>query len=179
MKSIYFFPLLLLVAAGAGTAGYWVQHRESTTQLTLSAHRPDFQLLDLEGKIRKNAEWDGKIVIVNFWATWCPPCIAEIPIFIELQQQYEKQGIQFIGIAIDQLESVQNFAKKQQINYPILIGNNNDEAISISRNFGNDLGALPFTAIINQRGEVVLRHRGEIERQEIEKVILPLFKSPI
>jgi thiol-disulfide isomerase/thioredoxin len=176
MKPFYFFLLLLIAAIGASATGYWIHYyQRSTPQLALAIQRPDFQLPDLQGKIRKNTEWDGKIVIINFWATWCPPCVAEIPIFVKMQNQYGKQGVQFVGIAIDQLDAVQSFAEKMKINYPTLIGS--EQAVEVSRDFGNDLGALPFTVIVNQQGEIVLRHRGEIDRPQIEQVILPLLKA--
>ena len=66
---------------------------------------------DLQEKVQPLAQWKGKVLVVNFWATWCPPCLAEIPEFIHLQKQYEKQGVQFIGIAIDQKSKVQAYAK--------------------------------------------------------------------
>jgi thiol-disulfide isomerase/thioredoxin len=178
MKSLSFFALLLIAAIGAGATGYWLHYQQrgpATVQLAQTTHRPDFQLPDLTGQLRSNKEWDGKIVVVNFWATWCPPCVAEIPMFVEVQQQYAKQGVQFVGIAIDQFDLVKEFAEKNQINYPILMGV--DDGVTVSRNFGNDLGALPFTAIVNQQGEVILKHRGEIEREQLEKVITPLLKA--
>lgn len=178
MKSLSFFALLLIAAIGAGAMGYWLHYQQrgpATVQLAQAIHRPDFQLPDLKGQLRSNKEWDGKIVVVNFWATWCPPCVAEIPMFVEVQQKYATQGVQFVGIAIDQFDLVKEFTEKNQINYPILMGV--DDGVAVSRNFGNDLGALPFTAVVNQQGEVILKHRGEMDREQLEKVIMPLLKA--
>ncbi|MEN8219466.1 MAG: TlpA disulfide reductase family protein [Pseudomonadota bacterium] len=135
--------------------------------------RPDFNLPDLQGKIHANSEWDGKVVIVNFWATWCPPCLKEIPMFIKLQEKYAERGLQLVGIAIDNLHAVQSIVDQMGINYPILVGD--QKAINISRSFGNNLGALPFTAIVDSQGYIVLQEIGEMRLENTEQAILPLF----
>jgi peroxiredoxin len=94
-------------------------------------------------------------------------------VFIELQKQYAEQGVQFIGIAIDNWEAVQTFVNEKNINYPILVGK--EDAIDIAVDFGNDRAVLPFTAIIDRQGKIVLRHLGEFKRQDIENAILPLL----
>ncbi len=161
------FVLLIAILITAGYFWYNPFPQESATR------RPDFNLPDLQGKIHSNIEWDGKVVILNFWATWCPPCIKEIPLFIQLQEKYAAHDLQFVGIAVDHLQAVQYFVKKMNINYPILLGQ--QEAIPISINYGNHLGALPFTAIIDKQGHIVLQHIGKLSQQKIEDVILPLL----
>jgi len=135
--------------------------------------RPDFSLPDLEGKIHANSEWDGKVVIVNFWATWCPPCLKEIPMFVKLQQKYGERGLQLVGIAMDNLHAVRNAVDKMGINYPVLVGD--EKAISLAVSFGDHVGALPFTAIVDTGGDIVLRKVGEIRLRETEEAILPLL----
>ncbi len=134
----------------------------------------EFTLPDLQGKIHNQSEWLGKkVVILNFWATWCPPCIREIPGFIKLQKQYGKQGLQFIGIAIDNPKAVQEFVKKMGMNYQILLGD--QEAIDLAISLGNKMAGLPFTVIINRKGQIILEQIGEISEQKVEKIILPLL----
>ena len=134
----------------------------------------EFTLPDLQGKIHNQSEWLGKkVVILNFWATWCPPCIREIPGFIKLQKQYGKRGLQFIGIAIDNPKAVQGFVKKMGMNYQILLGD--QEAIDLAISLGNKMAGLPFTVIINRKGQIILEQIGEISEQKVEKIILPLL----
>jgi thiol-disulfide isomerase/thioredoxin len=135
---------------------------------------PDFSLVDLQGQTHHNSEWQGKVVVFNFWATWCPPCVREIPMFIELQKKYADRGLQFVGIATnDPPQVVAEFVEDNGINYPILIGEG--DAIDVAVNFGNRFGALPYTAIVDREGNIVLRKVGEMKRQKLEKTILPLL----
>jgi len=137
--------------------------------------RPDFSLPDLEGKIHANSEWDGKVVIVNFWATWCPPCLKEIPMFIKLQEKYAERGVQFVGIAMDNRHAVRNMVDKMGINYQVLVGD--EKAISLAVSFGDYASALPFTAILDTEGYIVLQEVGEMYLRKTEKAILSLLVS--
>ncbi len=144
--------------------------------LTLAALSPaaaDFKLTDSDGKVHRLADYRGKWVIVNFWATWCAPCLEEIPEFIKLQEKYGKQGLQFVGIAIDQKDKVEAFAEQNGINYPVLAGE--ADAIDLSRKAGNRLGALPYTLIIDRAGQVVATELGGLTEAKLEAVIKPLF----
>ena len=125
----------------------------------------DFLLPDLDGNSRSLKEWKGKFIVLNFWATWCPPCRTEIPSFIELQQQYANSGLQFVGIAIDDEVSVQQFAMQMSINYPILMAQT--QGIDLARQYGNLSGALPFSVLINPEGFIVTRHVGILEPEKI------------
>jgi peroxiredoxin len=135
--------------------------------------RPDFSLPDVSGKLRNIAEWDGKVIAINFWATWCPPCIKEIPEFIELQHKYQEQGLQFIGIALQRPEEVIGFMEKYGMNYPVLAGEM--EVIEISETYGNDIGALPYTVIINREGHIHFVKRGPLEIARAEEIISELL----
>jgi thiol-disulfide isomerase/thioredoxin len=142
-------------------------------QPAVPEQRPAFALPDLDGRIREAREWDGKVLVVNFWATWCPPCRKEMPMFKELQARYGPEGLQFVGIAIDDPGPVADFVDSLGINYPILLGG--EDAIEASVAYGNALGALPYTVIADRGGRIVLAKRGELTRDEALEAIRPLL----
>lgn len=135
--------------------------------------RPDFSLMDVAQQSRQVSEWDGKVIVINFWATWCPPCRKEIPEFIRLQDEYGEKGVQFLGVAIDELGNVREFVNEMGINYPILVGE--DDAMAVARSYGNVIGALPYTAIVDRQGNITLTHQGELLRSQLEPVLLSLL----
>ncbi len=138
--------------------------------------RPDFSIQDINGRIRHIKEWnDKKVILLNFWATWCPPCKKEMPAFMELQEKYGKRGLQIIGIAIDDKELVKEFVDDMGINYVILSGQL--DAVDISRRYGNFRGQLPYTVFINSKQQLVGVKRGEISKAEAEKAILQLLNT--
>lgn len=128
-------------------------------------------LPDLQGKNQSISQWRGKVLVVNFWATWCEPCRKEIPEFIELQEQFRDQGLLFIGIAVDQKEKVAAFSKEIGINYPVLTGNM--EAMALAEAAGNRQSVLPFTVIIDRSGKVTGTHLGRISQDKLQA----MFKS--
>ena len=152
--------------------GFFVQRTADVKQSTAAL---EFSLPDPTGKLRHISEWKNKLLIINFWATWCPPCLKEIPSFIKLQNQFLDTDLQFIGIAIDEKEAVLDYLKTININYPILIGG--DTAIALSRQLGNIIKAVPFTIIINQQGQIIHRQPGEISPDEIMEAISPFIKT--
>ncbi len=129
----------------------------------------EFSLLDLNGKRRYSSEWQGKLIAINFWATWCAPCREEIPAFVELQQKYQSQGLQFVGIALQQADEIRDFINEYNVNYPSLVGG--DEVVKIASQLGNNMGAIPYTVVINAEGKIAFTHRGPISREEAEAVI--------
>ncbi|WP_455216863.1 TlpA family protein disulfide reductase [Kaarinaea lacus] len=134
---------------------------------------PEFSLPDLQDVMHSSHEWDGKVVILNFWATWCPPCVKETPAFVELQEQYAEAGAQFVGIAIDNKVAVQEFMDTYGVNYPMLIGE--DNAIKVAKDYGNRFGALPYTVVIDRKGQIHFVQRGEMTREMAEKNITELL----
>ncbi len=133
------------------------------------SHRPDYNLKDLEGKSHSASEWDGKVVIVNFWATWCPPCRREMPTFIEFQDAYKGRGVTFVGIALDEKNAVAGFTDPMGINYPILIAE--QKGIQLAQDYGNRLNVLPFTVIIDRKGNITQRFSREVSYKDIEEAI--------
>jgi len=134
---------------------------------------PDFSLESLDGRMLRLSDFRGKAVVLNFWATWCQPCKIEMPWFVELQKQYGPDGLQFLGVAMDDSspKDIGEFAGSMGVNYPILIGK---EAVGTA--YGG-VQFLPETFYIDRNGKVVdrafgLKGRGEIE-DDIKKILGP------
>jgi len=128
----------------------------------IGLQRPEFAAVDLDGKLRNIKEWHGKLIFLNFWATWCPPCLKEIPDFIELQKEYGSQGFQIIGIAIDDEEAVRNYVIEVGMNYPTMVLES--EGVGLAKRFGNGAGVLPYTVIIKRDGEISNTITGELSK---------------
>lgn len=135
--------------------------------------RPDFSLADLAGAMRHVQEWDGKVLVVNFWATWCAPCRKEIPFFNTLQARYGEQGLQFVGIAVDDARAVKRFMEVIPIDYPVLVGD--DDAIPIAKAYGNKEGVLPFTVFIGRDGNIVSIAKGGLTEEIAEQTLRKLL----
>ncbi len=125
---------------------------------------PDFELQSLDGKTVKLSDFRGKAVLLNFWATWCEPCKIEMPWFVDLQNKYGPQGLQVLGVAMDDAspKDIAEFAHKLGVNYPIVIG---------KEKVGDDYGGvqyLPSTFYVGRDGKVVNRVFGLVSRSEIE-----------
>lgn len=130
-------------------------------------------LPDLDNKPRKLSEWRGKILVVNFWATWCGPCRDEMPEFMQLQHQYRDKGVQFVGIAVDNPQAAADFVKKMAINYPILQAE--EVGLEMMPLAGNSFGGLPFTFIANRDGKIVATAPGRIAKKRLESALQPLL----
>lgn len=135
--------------------------------------RADFSLPDLEGNIRHMHEWDGQVIMLNFWAPWCPPCKKEIPDFIALQEKYRDQGFIVVGVTVDTHENAELFADSVGINYPILIAE--EEGIELGKLYGNQVSALPYTIFIDRAGRLGQRFRTEVSYEDAERALLPLL----
>ena len=126
-------------------------------------------LPDTKGHEQPLAQWKGKVLVVNFWATWCVPCREEMPEFVKAQQELGSRGVQFVGIAIDQPEKIDAFAAELQLNYPALVGGYG--AIELSKVMGNRLGALPFTVIVNRAGTVAHTQLGPLKEAQLRPIL--------
>jgi len=111
--------------------------------------------------------------VVNYWATWCAPCREEIPLFVRMQERYGERGLLFIGIAIDQPDKVAEFAREFRVNYPLVLGG--VDSIELLRQVGNRAGVLPYTLVLDRKGNLVSREPGGIKEAKLEKLILPLL----
>lgn len=153
--------------SGAPAGGGGAQH----ASLPKLGAAPRWQLKDLNGKTVTSDELKGKVVVVDFWATWCPPCRVEIPGYIALQEKYGKDGLAIVGVSLDQggAEVVKPFADKNRINYTMLMA---DEAVVSA--FGG-VEAIPTTFLIDRSGQVRDRKQGMEETAEYEKKILAVL----
>jgi peroxiredoxin len=123
------------------------------------------RLPDTDNKPRDFAEWKGKTLLINFWATWCPPCVAEMPELVELQAEMAPRNLQIVGIGIDSPANIRQFSEKLQISYPLLIAGM--EGTELSRQFGNQGGGLPFTVLIGPDGRVRQTYIGRLDMKKV------------
>src|SRR6266404_6514128 len=130
--------------------------RRSAPRIGKSTVAPDFSLESLDGKSMRLSDLRGKAVLLNFWATWCGPCKIEMPWFVDLQKQYGPQGLQIVGVAMDDAskEDISKFAKDMGVNYPILLGKE-----AVGESYGG-VGVLPTTFFIDRDGKLVAREFG-------------------
>lgn len=165
------------VALVFGLGGIWFYQWRSATalpdpvatgRLVLAAELPG-----TDDKPQRFEQWRGKVLVVNFWATWCAPCREEIPGFIKFQDRYRNDGVQFVGVAIDRKERVLPYAKEFGINYPLVLGGM--ETMEFTRQLGNRAAVLPFTLIVDRAGKVASSRIGQLTPEMLEAIIKPLL----
>ena len=181
-KIAVFIILFAVSAFAANEAVKWYSENSGTvlssapaTKVKFDTKAKNFQLVDTFGKIQDFQQWQGNVIVLNFWATWCPPCLRETPMFVELQEKYQNKGLQFVGVAIDSLEPVKDFMDTYGINYPILIGA--EDAIEIAKSYGNSIGSLPYSVVIDRSGKIVFAKTGEFKAEKLEPLIKSLLPS--
>ncbi|MBE0645026.1 MAG: TlpA family protein disulfide reductase [Bacteroidetes bacterium] len=151
MKS-FLFALALLLSVGS-------------LQAQVGEQAPTFSLKDKDGKAITLESLKGKVVVLNFWATWCPPCRAEIPAFKSTYDKYKTKGVEIVGVSLDHKgwDVVKPFLKQQNINYPVVLG-----GAEIARAYGN-IQSIPTTFIIDRKGKVIDSHVGAISEDALVK----------
>jgi peroxiredoxin len=134
---------------------------------------PDFTLKDANGSNVKLSDYRGKVVLLNFWATWCGPCKVEIPWFVEFEQQYKNKGFDVLGVAMDDdgWKAVKPFVEEHKMNYRVVLGND-----SVATSYGG-IDSLPTTFVINQEGRIVTSHIGLVNKDDYLKEIESLLSS--
>jgi peroxiredoxin len=157
---------LLALAGGVALAVWDRAPRDAGALFSLS-------LPDTSGRQQSLSQWRGKVVVVNFWATWCAPCREEMPEFVRAQREFGPRGLQLVGIAVDEPEKVVQFANELGLNYPALIGGYG--AIELSKTLGNQLGALPFTIVIDRTGAVARTQLGPFKSDKLRATISNLL----
>jgi peroxiredoxin len=136
---------------------------------------PDFNLIDASGKVVKLADLKGKVVLVNFWATWCEGCQVEIPWFIEFQKEYTSRGFVVVGISLDDdgWKSVKPWIEEKKVNYPIVIGTE-----GLAKGYGLGDG-MPLTALVDREGRIADVHTGIVEKAATQQKIRDLLQESI
>lgn len=158
------FATLTLIASLLGCPLFATAAAPETVAVPAGKSFWDSRFPDMNGKEQALAQWRGKPLIVNYWATWCAPCREEMPEFISTQKKYSKR-LRFVGIAIDNPEDVAKFVKQYGVNYPVLIGDN--RAMELMRSEGNRIGGLPFTVIYDAAGNKVAVEAGRLRQDKL------------
>jgi thiol-disulfide isomerase/thioredoxin len=167
----------ILVLIALAIFFYVVSHRHSSTSgrgklvsSPIASSAPDFSLTDLDGKPLNLADYKGRVVLLDFWATWCAPCRAEIPHFVQFQNTYGPQGLAVLGISMDDdLKPVRPFYQEYKMNYPVALGND-----KLATTYGGILG-LPVTFLIGRDGKIAEKYVGAVDVSTIEAKLQSLL----
>lgn len=159
--------LFALVAGAAALTGYLTQKgmQPAAAKADASETLMAVRLPDLQGVEQALAQWRGKVMIVNYWATWCPPCIKEIPEFSAVSRRYADQPVQFVGISIDDADKVRAFRDQYDVPYPLLVASHG--ALKLTAELGNEPQALPFTLIVDPSGAIRHAKLGTLSESEL------------
>lgn len=162
---------LLGVSTFVGAAALPTLNVSAQTEALHGKAAPNWKLTGLDGNLVSLSDFAGKVVVLDFWATWCPPCRQEIPDFVKLQEKFRDKGLVVVGVSLDQqgAETVKSFAKEHGINYPVVLANKDT-----LKAYG-DVQSIPTTFIINREGKIVNSHVGFTDAETFEKEIKALL----
>ncbi|KWE81487.1 TlpA family protein disulfide reductase [Burkholderia territorii] len=164
--------------AGGLAAGHWFRGGSADDGVAVAASATPGSPVDqlwaasltgVDGKPASLASFKRQKVVVNFWASWCGPCVEEMPELVALSHEYKQKGIRFIGIGVDSDQNVKNFLQKVKVDYPVFVSGY--AGADLARNFGNTAGALPFTVVIDETGKVRETKLGQIQPAELKKTL--------
>lgn len=162
--------IVVVVLALAGVlGGLWTSHVWRMSAPETSTPAPALTFNDLDGKPVSLAQYKGKLLLVNFWATWCAPCLKEMPLLINAQKQYGARGLQIIGPAMDEAKDVKALATKLGVNYPVMADFASADAAMST--LGNKQGALPFSVFIDAKGMIVKTVLGGLHEDDLNSLI--------
>lgn len=132
------------------------------------------RFVDAGGTMQPLAQWRGQVMVVNFWATWCPPCREEMPELSALQKKYRARGVVIVGISTDNAAKMQEFATGSPVGYPLLAAD--FDGVRLAESLGNTKGVLPYTVVLGRDGRVMSRHFGRVEAARLEQAITTLLR---
>ena len=167
--------VFLVVAVVAGAAGFYFNRGSLVSPATQDAVYRLIQgsLPDLNGKPQTFSQWRGKVLVVNFWATWCVPCREEIPALMKVQRQYAPNGVKIVGIALDNVVKVREYAEEMRVDYVLLIGA--AETLGLAKDLGNRAGVLPFTVVLDRTGKLAHVQAGVLTEGSLAAILAPLL----
>ncbi|MEZ5651186.1 MAG: TlpA disulfide reductase family protein [Burkholderiaceae bacterium] len=159
-----------IVALAIG-AGVGLLHRQTpaTGAAVPLDHLLGQQVPDATGQPVDMSVYRGRVLVLNFWATWCPPCVQEMPEIDDIQAEYRDQGVTVLGLGLDTSERITAFSEKLKVNYPLFAMD--AAGLAVVRDFGNEQGALPYTMVYDRQGREVARKLGRISREELRRAV--------
>mgnify|MGYP001818690656 FL=1 len=184
MKRIPWVLLLITGLAGAG-GGWWFTETvlkndkpeaakpTASVEDLLGKPRPDFSLGSTTGEILTADLFDGQVVLVNFWATWCKPCREEMPMLSDMYERLNEQGFTVLGVALDDVAQARDFIEELNIRYPNAVGGADVMAMGVA--YGNRAGLLPYSVLIDRQGNLIWASLGELESEELEARVSELL----
>lgn len=172
--------LIAIAVACVAVAGYllWpvavhsiAQSIRESREVRIAKQPPDFTLKDTHGQRLRLSDYKGKVVLLNFWATWCGPCKVEIPWFVEFEKEYQSRGFTVLGVSMDEngWKAIDPYVAAEKINYPVVLANED-----VNESYGG-IEALPTTLLIGRDGKVAYLHQGLITREDYEREIRKLL----
>jgi thiol-disulfide isomerase/thioredoxin len=178
--------LFLLIAGLAGAGAGWLftemvlsedplpaLDTTPTAGELLGTTRPDFSLGSTTGDVLTAGDFDGQVLLINFWATWCAPCREEMPMLSGLHERLAGQGFQVVGIALDDVQQARDFVEEMGIGYPIMVGST--DVMATGRSYGNRAGLLPYSVLVDRQGIIRWTSLGELELSELDARIEELL----
>ena len=169
--------LVTIVAVGGGVlANHWLNGDAEVAHAAQAAAAPSAveqlwaaPVTNVDGKPQSLSVLKGHPIVVNFWASWCGPCVEEMPALSQLQREYAKKGIQFVGLGVDSHKNVQAFLQKVNVAYPVYV--TGFGGADLARAFGNTAGGLPFTVVIDAKGNIRSTKLGQIDPQALKQTL--------
>lgn len=181
MQAKIWVPILVILAFVGGWFGHNAYQKSQKpapsimeqAQVSDNDSLPAVTLPDFNGKQVNLADMKGKVLVINLWAAWCPPCRKEMPEFVALQKELGPKGVQFVGIGVDEEGALRAFAQQVGVNYPTLLAG--DQGDQMLATFGDVQGVLPFTVVVDRQGRIRTRHPGYFPQDELRRQLSPLM----